>query len=73
MINQPQFNRKVKGWIRAACRTATEYRACITFSCDTAEQAKRAARMAGKLLPNHTRAAIERIYSADSRATSRLS
>lgn len=72
MINRPSLNKNVKAWIRSACRVAIDYHATISFGCDTAEQAERAAKMAHKLLPNHERAAIERMYEARSRSRGTL-
>ena len=67
-VNRPKANKKVKCWVRTVCELANERGAAVSFSCDTAEQAERAARMAVKLLPNHQRAALERMYEANSRS-----
>jgi hypothetical protein len=72
-INRPKINKNVKSWIRAACKTAEDLGAAVSFSCDTAEQADRAAKMASKLLPKHERIALERMYEAKTRARSSLS
>jgi len=66
-VNRPKANKKVESWVRAVCELANERGAAVSFSCDTAEQAEMAARMAAKLLPNHQRAALERMYEAHSR------
>jgi hypothetical protein len=66
IVNQP-FNNNIKTWVRRACETACEYHACITFHCDTGEQAERAAKLAGRSLPNYERVALERMYGADTR------
>ena len=66
-VNRPKANKKVKCWVRTVCEFANERGAAVSFSCDTAEQAEMAARMAVKLLPNHQRAALERMYEAHSR------
>jgi hypothetical protein len=71
-INRPQINRSVKSWIRGACEVATDYKAAITFSCDTPEQAAQAAKRAGKLLPGYERVALERMYDANTRSRSDL-
>ena len=61
-VNRPKANTKVKSWVRTVCEFANERGAA-----DTAEQAELVARMAAKLLPNHQRAALERMYEAHSR------
>jgi hypothetical protein len=43
------------------------------LSCDTAEQAERAAKVAARWLPQHRRVALERMYEAASRARGGLS
>jgi hypothetical protein len=73
MINRPQRNRKVKYWIRFVCEMATKDHTFLIFSCDTAEQAKHAAKLAAKHLPHHRRVAMERMYDPATRATSALS
>jgi hypothetical protein len=73
VVNRPQVNKKVKHWLRYVCKCATADRAIVILSCDTAEQADRAAKMAAKWLPQHRRAALERLYDASSRARSKLS
>ena len=72
-VNRPQVNHNVKYWIRLACELATKQRAFLTFSCNTAEQAERAARRAAQLLPRHYRAALERLIDPKSRARGKLS
>ena len=67
-VNRPKANKKVESWVRAVCELANERGAAVSFSCDTAEQAEMAASMAAKLLPNHQRAALERMYEANSRS-----
>jgi hypothetical protein len=62
-INRPRRNKNVKGWTRTVCEMATEQRALVFFSCDTAEQAAIAAKRAAKWLPCHQRAAIERVFN----------
>jgi hypothetical protein len=73
MINRPVANRNVKYWLRHACQLATEGRAYLSFTCDTAEQAEQAAKRAAKLLPKHRRVALERLYEVTSRERGRLS
>jgi hypothetical protein len=72
-VNRPQHNKSVKGWIRSACKLAMQQRAMLIFSCDTAEQAELAARRAAKLLPQHKRMAMERIFEPRDRARGGLS
>jgi hypothetical protein len=67
LVNRPQHNRNVKQWLRYACREARDRGAILILTCDTAEQVERAAKMTSKLLPKHDRAALERIYSEQSR------
>jgi hypothetical protein len=71
-INRPQINRSVKSWVRGACEVARDFRAVINFSCDTPEQAERAAKLAGKLLPGYERVALERMYEPNTRSRSDL-
>jgi hypothetical protein len=66
-INRPPTNKSVKKWMRLACREATTLRSPICFSCDTANEAERVAKLAARLLPQHRRAALERIPDAASR------
>jgi hypothetical protein len=73
IVNQPRFNKNVKSWIRGACARAREYQACLSFSCDTTEQAEQAARFAGRLLPNYERVALERMYRPETRLRGDLS
>jgi hypothetical protein len=72
VINRPKINKNVKSWVRYVCETARDMGASVTFACDTAEQTERAVRMARKLLPNHERTALERMYRADTRARQNL-
>jgi hypothetical protein len=72
-INRPQTNKSVKGWLRYACKLATEHRAFISFACDTTADADRAAKRAAKLLPTHRRIALERMHEATSRERGKLS
>jgi hypothetical protein len=72
-VNRPQRNRNVKYWLRYVCKTASEEAAFVILSCDTAEQAERAAKKAAGLLPHHHRAALERMYEGKSRARNNLS
>jgi hypothetical protein len=72
-VNRPQLNKNIKSWIRTVCEKARDMGASVSFACDTADQAERAAKMAGKLLPNHERAALERMYDATARARGNLS
>jgi hypothetical protein len=71
-VNRPKINKNVKLWVRHVCETARDMGASVTFSCDTSEQAERAAKMANKLLPNHERTALERMYEANSRTRAGL-
>ncbi len=72
-INRPVLNKNIKSWVRSACTSASAMGASISFSCDTADQAERAAKMASRLLPNHERTALEQMYRADTRARTNLS
>jgi hypothetical protein len=72
-INRPRVNKNVKRWLRYACELATDHRACLFVSCDTADEAERAAKRAAKWLPNHQRAALERMYDFASRVKEKLS
>jgi hypothetical protein len=51
---------------------ATESRAFFHLSCDTNEQAEANAKRAAKLLHNHRRIALERMYEVQSRITGGL-
>jgi hypothetical protein len=73
VVNRPKINKKVKWWLHTVCEIAREMGASVSLACDTAEQAERAAKMAGKLLPGHERAALERMYDASARARTNLS
>jgi hypothetical protein len=72
-VNRPKTNKKIKLWVRTVCEMATDMGASVSFGCDTAEQAERVAKMASRLLPNHERTALERMYDAGARARSNLS
>ena len=48
----------------AAMELATQSRARVVFLCDTPGQARRAARKAAKMLPNHCRVSMERASRA---------
>jgi hypothetical protein len=62
-INRPSANQKVEIWLPLACEIAMRQGAALYFACDTAKQAEGdAARMASKLLPDHERVALERMY-----------
>jgi hypothetical protein len=71
-INRPQVNRNIKRWLRTACEMANETGAALSLLCDTNEQAERGARLASRLLPNHDRIALERMYRAETRCRSGL-
>jgi hypothetical protein len=71
-VNRPRINRSLKSWMRTACEVARDYKAAITFSCDTPEQAAQAAKRAAKLLPGYERVALERMYDANTRSRSDL-
>jgi hypothetical protein len=73
VVNRPHVNKSVKYWLRYVCKLATAERTFVALNCDTAEQAADAARMAARWLPEHRRAALERLYSASSRARDKLS
>ncbi len=73
LVNRPQKNKSIGYWLRRACETATSKKAFITFSCDTAEQARWVANRAAKLLPNHRRMALERVFDPAGRARGGLS
>jgi hypothetical protein len=72
-INRPTTNKNVKHWLRYVCEIAAEQRICLTLACDTAKEAERFAKIAARLLPGHERAAIERMYAANSRVRNKLS
>jgi hypothetical protein len=67
MVNRPQQNRRLKGWIRTACDIAKEWKAVLTLTCDTPEQAELAAKRAARLLPGYRRVALERMAKTVSR------
>ena len=71
-INRPQINKSVKRWVRTVCELARDMGASVSFACDTVEQAEQAAKRAGRLLPNHERVALERMYCAATRTRSGL-
>ena len=73
IVNRPQVNKNVKSWLRYACRLATTHSASLSVACDTADEAARAAKRAAKWLPNHQRAAIERMYDVAARVKEKLS
>ncbi len=73
IVFRPGKDRSVGYWIRQVCKNATADRAFVIFSCDTAEQAQRAAKRAAKLLPNHRRMSLERMFGAASRSRGKLS
>jgi hypothetical protein len=72
-INRPEVNRNVEGWLKSACEIAIENRAFVIFHCDTAKQAKHAAKKAAKLLPGYRRVALERMYDPATRVQENLS
>jgi hypothetical protein len=72
LVNRPKINRNIKYWLRYACGEARDSDAVLIIACDTVEQVQRAAKLAGKFLPKHERAAIERIYTEDARGRSSL-
>jgi hypothetical protein len=62
-INRPPPEvQKVENWLPLACKIATKQAAALFFTCDTAEQAEQAARMASLLLPDHERVELESMY-----------
>ena len=68
IVNRPRSNKNIKKWVRSACERAREYQACISFTCDTAEQAEDAAKLAAKFLPkDYERVALERMYRPETR------
>lgn len=71
MLKEPQ-DKNIKKWLRAACEMAAEQTACLIISCDTNEQATRAAKVATRLLPKHRRAAPERMDNPATRCRSGL-
>jgi hypothetical protein len=73
VVNRPQKNKNVRHWLRHACKIATDDDCSISFSCDTSQQADQAAKIASQLLPNHRRAAIERMYDPATRTLRGLS
>jgi hypothetical protein len=70
---RPLSDRNVKKWICTACKIAAEQKAWISLGCDTAEQAKIAAKRIAKLLPQYHRVALERMYEVTSRERNNLS
>ena len=60
MINRPP-TRNTRTWLRFACEEAAENGAWLHIGCDSAKDAERAAKRAGRLLPAHKRVAIERL------------
>ena len=60
-VNRPQVNKSVRRWMNYVCRTASEERLFVMFHCDTAHQAKKAAKYATRQLPQHRRVALERM------------
>lgn len=72
-INQPQRNHDIKRWSRFPCKLATQYRAFLFFSCNTREQAERAAERATRWLRHHRRAALERLTDPQFRRRRNLS
>jgi hypothetical protein len=73
IVNQPGTNKNIKYWTRSACKRARQYRACLSFACDTAEQIEEAAKVVGKILPNYERVALERMYRPETRVAGKLS
>jgi hypothetical protein len=74
IISRRKHDFNVKRWVRNACELAAERKACLSFGCDTAEQAEQAARRAGKWLPaSYSRVALERMYEPESRIRENLS
>jgi hypothetical protein len=73
MINRPQKNKSIKGWLRFVCKEAAQHNAFLILSCDTAEQAAVAANQVTKFLPHYRRVALERMYDAKSRVHGNLS
>jgi hypothetical protein len=61
MINRPPGNRNARSWLAFACVEAKRHGAWLHIGCDTAKEAERAAKRAGRLLPTHKRVAIERL------------
>jgi hypothetical protein len=66
-------SKSLKDCVRGTCSQATEEKAFLMFSCDTATEVARVVRWASKWLPQHRRMAVERLYQAQSRARDRLS
>jgi len=73
IVNRPQVNRNIMRWLRSACDMAIEYDAALVVSADTAEQAERAAKSAGRRLPKYERVALERVYAGNTRMKENLS
>lgn len=73
VVNRPQHNKNVKQWLRYACSLATGYGGPLSLACDTAQQAKRFAKLAAHWLPNHRRIALERMYQPETRTFKGLS
>ena len=71
-VNRPERNKNVKHWLRLACGLATEHHAFLKLGCNTNAQAEANAKRAAKLLRNHRRIALERMYEVQSRVTAGL-
>ena len=72
VVNRPKINKNIKWWVRTVCEMARDMGAAVSLACDTVEQAESAAKRASKLLPNYERAALERMYRADTRTRTNL-
>ena len=73
VVNRPSTNLNLRYWLRYACEKARAERAFVILTCDTAEQAAHAAKLAAKWLPRHQRAAPERMLNPADRERSKLS
>jgi hypothetical protein len=73
VVNRPPNDKSVKHWLRFVCDLARDNSFSLSLACDTAEQAETWAKRAARLLPNHERAALERMYDANTRAKAGLS
>jgi hypothetical protein len=50
-----------------ACRQATKAKAAITILCDTPDEVEHTVLMMGRLLADHERVPLERMYDSKSR------
>lgn len=61
VISHPRDDKSVRDLLRLVCKRATADSCFVNLVCETAEQAERAASLAGMWLPRHRRLALERL------------